>query len=85
MRRSQRFGMFLGAYFLATAGCEPHHSFLRKKDEDELPGPEERRQSGRFRRLEDHPCADGVALKVDVFAAKMGLSPFARPRDVASW
>ena len=37
MRRIQRFGMFLGAYFLATAGCEPHHSFLRKKDEDELP------------------------------------------------
>ncbi len=37
MRRIQRFGMFLGACLLATTGCEPHHSFLRKQDEDELP------------------------------------------------
>ena len=29
--------LFLGAFLLAATGCEPHRSFLRPKDEDELP------------------------------------------------
>ena len=37
MRRSRRFGLFLGAIYLASTGCEPHGSWLRPKDEDELP------------------------------------------------
>jgi hypothetical protein len=36
MRRSRRLGLFLGA-ILASTGCEPHSSWLRHKDEDELP------------------------------------------------
>ena len=37
MRRSRRFGLLLGAICLASTGCEPHGSWLRPKDEDELP------------------------------------------------
>ena len=37
MRRLRRFGLFLGAICLASTGCEPHGSWLRPKDEDELP------------------------------------------------
>jgi hypothetical protein len=35
MRRSRTFGLFLGAVVLASTGCQ--HSWLRPKDEDELP------------------------------------------------
>ncbi len=35
MRRSRTFGLFLGAVVLASTGCE--HSWLRPRDEDELP------------------------------------------------
>ncbi|MGP0065842.1 MAG: hypothetical protein ACLQGP_19845 [Isosphaeraceae bacterium] len=37
MRRFRRFGLFLGAVCLISAGCEPHKSWLRPQDEDELP------------------------------------------------
>jgi hypothetical protein len=35
MRQLRRLGLFLGAVFLASTGCE--HSWTRPKDEDELP------------------------------------------------
>jgi hypothetical protein len=37
MRRLRGFGLFLGAICLASTGCETHRSWLRPKDEDELP------------------------------------------------